>query len=184
MWPSSSSVPRPALTSSVAFTVSDGVDNEEGVTESKSHASVSNESGERESDKHCMVIDGKETVIANEAAGHTSGTNALRQEGTWLKDRQKTQEHHDSRATDFYSKVQPSSVGSRQKAQNTTTSCPRQGNVHEKEWTAKGRCQAGHIEKASRRISYPLVKDRGRPAGGCRPEALHRLNAVIDAVTV
>jgi hypothetical protein len=50
---------------------------------------VSNEIGERESDKHCMVIDGKETVIANEAAGHTSGTNALRQEGPRMKHRPK-----------------------------------------------------------------------------------------------
>ena len=56
MLPSSSTVPRPPLTSSVdsELTVSDGVDNEKVVTESQSDDSVSNESGDRESDKDCV----------------------------------------------------------------------------------------------------------------------------------
>ena len=45
------------------------------------------------------------------------------------------------------SKVKASSVESAQKAQSTSTSCPRQGCVHQKEWRAKFICQAGHIEE-------------------------------------
>jgi hypothetical protein len=44
MLPSLSTVPPPALTGSVALTVRDGVDNEEGVTESENDGSVSHES--------------------------------------------------------------------------------------------------------------------------------------------
>ncbi len=46
--------------------VSDGVDNEEGVTESESDDSEAQESAEHESDKDCEVIGGKETAIAHE----------------------------------------------------------------------------------------------------------------------
>ena len=49
--PSSSTVPPTALTSSVPLTVGDGVDNAKHGTESESDGSVSNEIGERESDK-------------------------------------------------------------------------------------------------------------------------------------
>ena len=40
----------------MALTVSDGVDKQEGVTESEIDGSVSNESEERESDNDCVVI--------------------------------------------------------------------------------------------------------------------------------
>jgi hypothetical protein len=58
MLPSSSTVPPTALTSSVALTVSDGVDNEVGVTESESDDSEAQESGEHESNKDGEVIGG------------------------------------------------------------------------------------------------------------------------------
>jgi len=51
MLPSSSTIPPPALTSSVSLTVSDRVDNEGGVTESESDDSETHESAEHESDK-------------------------------------------------------------------------------------------------------------------------------------
>jgi hypothetical protein len=65
MLPSSSTFPPPALTSSVALTVSD----EESVTESESDDSEAQESGEHESDKDCEVIGGKETAIAHWRGG-------------------------------------------------------------------------------------------------------------------
>ena len=71
--PSSSTVPPAALTSSVPLTVGDTVDNAKYDTESESDGSVSNEIGERESDKDCVLIDGMETAIAHEEAGNTSG---------------------------------------------------------------------------------------------------------------
>ena len=46
--------------------VSQKVDSEEGVTESESDDSESEESGEHESDHDCEVIGGKETAIAHE----------------------------------------------------------------------------------------------------------------------
>ena len=55
MLPSSSPVPPRALTSSVTLTVTDGVDNEEGVTESEGDDSEAQESGEDESDNDCEV---------------------------------------------------------------------------------------------------------------------------------
>ena len=67
--PSSSTVPPGALTSSVPWTVGDAVDNANHGTESESDGSVSNEIGERESDKDCVLIDGMETAIAHEEAG-------------------------------------------------------------------------------------------------------------------
>ena len=67
--PSSSTVPAAALTSSVPLTVGDAVDNAEDGTESESNGSVSNEIGERESDKDCVLIDAMETVIAHDEAG-------------------------------------------------------------------------------------------------------------------
>ena len=54
------------------MTVGDGVDNEEDSTESESDDSVSNDCGERESDKDCVVIVRKETAIAHEEAGNTN----------------------------------------------------------------------------------------------------------------
>ena len=57
-------VPPPERTSSVTLTVSDGVDNEDGVTESDGDDSVSHESGEHESDKDCVVIGGKPTTCS------------------------------------------------------------------------------------------------------------------------
>ena len=71
--PSSSTVPPAALTSSVPLTVGDTVDNGKHDTESDSDGSVSNEIGERESDKDCVLIDAMETVIAHEEAGNTIG---------------------------------------------------------------------------------------------------------------
>ena len=71
--PSSSTVAPPALTSYVSLRVGDGVHNEEDVTESDSDDSVSNDSGERESDQDCVVIGGMETANAHEEAGDTSG---------------------------------------------------------------------------------------------------------------
>ena len=70
---SSSTVPPPALTSCVALPVGDGVHNEEDVTESDRDDSVSNDSGERDSDKDCVVISEKETVIVHEESGNPSG---------------------------------------------------------------------------------------------------------------
>ena len=64
--PSSSTVPPGALTSSVPLNVGDTVDNTEDDKESESNGSVSNEIGERESDKDCVLIDGMETVITHE----------------------------------------------------------------------------------------------------------------------
>ena len=90
MLPSSSTVPPPALTSSVALTVSVFiVDNEEGGTESESDDSEAQESGEHESDKDCEVIGGKETAIAHEEAGNTNGKLPATLEGPRLKHRQK-----------------------------------------------------------------------------------------------
>ena len=74
--PSSSTVPTTALTSSVPLTVGDVVDNAEDDTESESDESVSNDSGQRESDQDCVVIGGMETVIAHEETGNTSGKRA------------------------------------------------------------------------------------------------------------
>ena len=71
--PSSSTVPPAPLTSSVPLNVGDDVDNAEDGTESESNGSVSNEIGERESDKDCVLIDGMETAIAHEESGNTSG---------------------------------------------------------------------------------------------------------------
>ena len=68
------------------------------------------------------------------------------------------QEHHDNRATGVYSKVQVFSIESGQKAQKTSTSCRRQGYVHEKEWRMKGRCQSGHIQVPQRRPWWPIWK--------------------------
>ena len=45
------------------MTAGDGVDNAEDDTESKSDESVSNDSGECESDQDCGVIGGMETVM-------------------------------------------------------------------------------------------------------------------------
>ncbi len=56
--------------------MSDGVDNEEGATESESDDSELEESGEHESDKDCEVIGGKETAIEHEEAGNTNGKRA------------------------------------------------------------------------------------------------------------
>ena len=67
--PSSSTVPAAALTSSVPLTVGDGVDNAQHGTENESDGSVSNDTGERESDEDCVLIDAMETVIAHEEAG-------------------------------------------------------------------------------------------------------------------
>jgi hypothetical protein len=72
----SSTVPPVALTSSVPLTVGDGVENSQHVTENESDGSVSNETGERESDEDCVFIDATETVIAHEEAGSTSGKRA------------------------------------------------------------------------------------------------------------
>ena len=76
MLPSSSTVPPAPLTSSVPLNVGDDVDNAEDGTESESNGSVSNETGERESDKDCVLIDGMETVIAHEETGNTRGKHA------------------------------------------------------------------------------------------------------------
>ena len=73
MLSTSSTVPPPALTSSVVLTVSDGVDNEEGVTESESDDSEAQESGEHESENECEFIGEIETAIAHEVAGNTNG---------------------------------------------------------------------------------------------------------------
>ncbi len=54
------------------MTVGDGVDNEEDNTESESDDPVSNDSRERESDKDCVVIGRKETVIVHEETGNTN----------------------------------------------------------------------------------------------------------------
>ena len=74
--PSSSTVAPPALTSYVPLRVGDGVHNEEDVTESDSDDSVSNDSGDRDSDKDCVFIGGKETSIADEEVGNTIGKHA------------------------------------------------------------------------------------------------------------
>ena len=74
--PSSSTVPPPAITSSVPLTVGDAVDNAEDDTESESDKSVSNDSGECESDQDCVVISGMETAIPHEGTGNTSGKRA------------------------------------------------------------------------------------------------------------
>ena len=74
--PSSSTVTPPALTSYVALSVGDGVPNEEDATESDSEDSVSNDSGDRDADKDCVVIAGKETDIADEEVGNTIGKRA------------------------------------------------------------------------------------------------------------
>jgi hypothetical protein len=74
--PSSSTVPPAALTSSVPLTVGDGVENAQYGTENESYGSVSNDTGERESDEDCVLIDATETVIAHEEAGSTSGKRA------------------------------------------------------------------------------------------------------------
>ena len=71
--PSSSTVAPPTLTSYVALSVGDGVPNEEDATESDNEDSVSNDSGDRDSDKDCVVITGKETDIADEEVGNTIG---------------------------------------------------------------------------------------------------------------
>ena len=60
--PSSSTVPPPALTSSVPLTVGDRVDNAQHDTENESDGSVSNDTGERESHEDCVLIDATETV--------------------------------------------------------------------------------------------------------------------------
>ena len=70
---SSLTVRPPALTSSVALTVRDDVDNEEGVTESESDDSEAQKRGDHESDKDCEVIGAKETVIAHEETVNTNG---------------------------------------------------------------------------------------------------------------
>ena len=93
--PSSSTVPAAALTSSVPLTVGDGVDNAQHGTENESDGSVSNDTGERESDEDCVLIDAMETVIAH------------------------------SRRRDLCSKVQGCTVESRQTAQTSSTSCRR-----------------------------------------------------------
>ena len=72
----SSTVTPPALTSYVALSVGDGVHNEEDVTESDIEDSVSNDSGDRDSDKDYVVIGGKETAIADEEVGNTIGKRA------------------------------------------------------------------------------------------------------------
>jgi hypothetical protein len=74
--PSSSTVPAAALTSSVPLTVGDGADNAQHGTENESDGSVSNDTGERESDKDCVLIDVMETVIAHEETGSTIGQHA------------------------------------------------------------------------------------------------------------
>jgi len=74
--PSSSTVPPPALTSSVPLTVGDRVDNAQHDTENESDGSVSNDTGERESHEDCVLIDATETVIAHEESGSTSGKRA------------------------------------------------------------------------------------------------------------
>ena len=58
------------------MTVGDGVHNEVDDTESDSDDSVSNDNGERDSDKNCVVIGGKETDIAHEESRNTSGEQA------------------------------------------------------------------------------------------------------------
>ncbi len=68
--------PEAALASSVTLTVGDGVDNAKHGTESEIDGSASNDTGERESDKDCVFIDGMETAIAHEEAGNTSGKRA------------------------------------------------------------------------------------------------------------
>ena len=68
--PASSTVPTRELTSAVALIVSDGVDNEEGVTESESDDSEAQESKEDESHNECEVIGGKDTVIPQEETEH------------------------------------------------------------------------------------------------------------------
>ena len=55
--PSSSTVPPAPLTSSVPLNVGDDVDNTEDDTESESNESVSNEIGERKSDKDCVLTE-------------------------------------------------------------------------------------------------------------------------------
>ena len=103
-----------------------------------------------------MAIGGKESAIVHEKAGNTSNDSSGKRASTGRT----------LTVTDFYSKVQASSVESRQNAQNSSTSCPRQGCVLGKGGRTKGRCQSGQIEEASRRISYPLLKDRNY----CPPE--------------
>jgi hypothetical protein len=69
-------VPTLTLTSCVTLSVEDGVHNEEDETESNNDDSVSNDSGDRDSDKDCVVIGGKETVISHEEVFNTSGKRA------------------------------------------------------------------------------------------------------------
>ena len=59
------------------------LDDEEGVTESESDDSESQESGEHESDQDCEVIGAKETAIAHEEVQRLANqtVNAPRQEG-------------------------------------------------------------------------------------------------------
>ena len=73
---SSSTVPPPALTSCVALPVGDGVHNEEDVTESDRDDSISNDSGERDSNEDCVVIGGKETAMTHDEVDNTSGKRA------------------------------------------------------------------------------------------------------------
>ena len=90
---SSSTVPPAALTCSVALTVSDGVDNEEGVTEGENDDYEVIRKAERmgqimivRSDNDCDVIGGKAWHTRRLA---TQTVNALRQEGPRLKHRPK-----------------------------------------------------------------------------------------------
>ena len=41
--------------------------------------------------------------------------------------------------------------------------CPNEGVSKKKNRGVKGRCQTGHIEKVSRRISYRLLEDHDPP---------------------
>ncbi len=80
------------FTSSVVLTVSDGVDNEEGVTESESDDSEAQEIAEHDSDKDCDVTV-EERLPLHTRRLATQTVNAQRQEGPRLKHRQKK---HDS----------------------------------------------------------------------------------------
>jgi len=59
------------------LTAGDDVDNVEDDTESESNGSVSNEIGERESDKDYVLIDVIETVITHEETGNTRGKHVV-----------------------------------------------------------------------------------------------------------
>jgi len=123
-----------------------------GVTESESDDSEAQESGEHASDssKDCEVIGGKEAAMALEEAGNTNGKRAATAGTEAEASPKKTKSTMTlSRGTDVsFCKFKPSPSKVDKKCKIPVRPCPRQGCVHQKEWRAKGRCQAGpwHIE--------------------------------------